>query len=317
MSELSNVSGIHHVTAIAGDARENLDFYTGVLGLRLVKRTVNQDVPDTYHLFYGDAEGHPGTGITFFPWAAMSAARPGIGLTMEVGFSAGDEALDYWGDRLAAAGMETRSETRFGRRVLAFADPHGLPLSITETPHAQLTEPWVCSPVPEPKQLRGFHSVRLWERDALRTAEFLAHGLGFRLTAEEDGWQRFEVGDGGPGRCVEIKEFPDERRGAWGTGAIHHVAFRVDDEAHQASVREQVAAAGQVPTEVIDRFWFRSIYFKEPGGALFEVATDGPGFTADESLGELGERLVLPPFLEADREAIEASLPPLGPATTC
>ena len=309
------MSGIHHVTAIAGDARENLDFYTGFLGLRLVKRTVNQDVPDTYHLFYGDAEGRPGTGITFFPWPSMPDARPGIGLTMEVGFSVADGALDYWTDRLAASGVVAKSEVRFGRRVLVFADPHGLPLSITETPHALMTEPWACSTVPEPKQLRGFHSVRLWERDAGGTTRFLVDGLGFRHSGEDDGWQRLEIGDGGPGRRVEVKEFAEERRGTWGTGAIHHVAFRAADDDHQEAVRQRVAAAGQHPTEVIDRFWFRSIYFKEPGGALFEVATDGPGFTADESLGELGERLVLPPFLEPDRGAIEASLPKLGPAT--
>lgn len=317
MSDSAAVSGIHHVTAIAGDAQENLDFYTGQLGLRLVKRTVNQDVPDTYHLFYGDAEGRPGTGMTFFPWPGMSAARPGIGLTMEVGFSVADDTLDYWADRLSAAGIVADQQTRFGRRVLAFGDPHGLPLSITETPHALITEPWVCSTVPEPKQLRGFHSVRLWERDLAATSRFLTDGLGFRLTGEDGGWHRFEVGDSGPGRRVEVKELSGERRGSWGTGAIHHVAFRVDDAGHQAAVRDGIVRAGQQPTEVIDRFWFRSIYFKEPGGALFEVATDGPGFTADETLGSLGERLVLPPFLEPQRASIEANLTPLGPATTC
>ena len=311
------VTGIHHITAIAGDAQENLDFYTGLLGLRLVKRTVNQDVPDTYHLFYGDAEGRPGTGMTFFPWPSMPPARPGIGLTMEVGFSVADDTLDYWADRLSAADITADLQTRFGRRVLAFADPHGLPLSITETPHAMLTEPWVCSPVPEPKQLRGFHSVRLWERDLTRTSQFLVDGLGFHLAGEDDGWHRFEVGDAGPGRRVEVKEFADERSGTWGTGAIHHVAFRVADTDHQAAVSERVVGAGQHPTEVIDRFWFRSIYFKEPGGALFEVATDGPGFAVDETLGTLGERLVLPPFLEPQREVIESKLTPLGPAKTC
>ena len=202
MSTHPGVSGIHHVTAIAGDAQENLDFYTGLLGLRLVKRTVNQDVPDTYHLFYGDGEGRPGTGITFFPWPNMPAARPGIGLTMEVGFSVADGALDYWADRLAIADVVTESEVRFGRRVLVFSDSHGLPLSITETPHALHTEPWVCSTITESKQLRGFHSVRLRERDLSRTAEFLIDGLGFRLTGEDDGWHRFEVGDSGPGLRV-------------------------------------------------------------------------------------------------------------------
>lgn len=318
------VTGLHHVTVIAGDAQENLDFYTGLLGLRLVKRTVNQDVTDTYHLFYGDGEGRPGTDITFFPWPNMPPARPGIGLTMEVGFSVAEGSLDFWTERLSAAGLEVTSEVRFGDRSIAFRDPHGLGLSLTETMTPLDTAPWDRSTVPESHQIRGFHAVRLWERDLGRTARFLTEGLGFKQTGEHGGWHRFEVAGGGEsggagggaGRRVEVRELPDERRGTWGTGAVHHVAFRVDDTDQQAVVRERVARAGQQPTEFIDRFWFRSIYFKEPGGALFEVATDGPGFTVDEHPGALGERLILPPWLEPRRAEIEAGLPPLGDATT-
>ncbi|MDH3298508.1 MAG: ring-cleaving dioxygenase [Gemmatimonadota bacterium] len=311
----SAVTGIHHVTAISGDARENLSFYTGLLGLRLVKRTVNQDVPDTYHLFYADGEGRPGTDLTFFPWPNLPPARPGIGLTMEAGFSVGEGSLDWWAERLAAAGLEVTSEARFGENALVFRDPHGLGLSLTETDDPLGTAPWDRSTVPAEHQLAGFHAVRLWERDLPRTARFLTEGLGFEETGEDGGWHRFEVGAGGPGRRVELRELPQERRGMWGTGAVHHVAFRVDDDDHQARTRERVAAAGQPPTEVIDRFWFRSIYFREPGGALFEVATDGPGFAVDEDARALGERLILPPWLEPRRAEIEAGLAPLGDAT--
>lgn len=310
------VTGIHHVTAISGDAQQNLDFYTGLLGMRLVKRTVNQDVPDTYHLFYADGEGRPGTDLTFFPWPNLPPARPGIGLTMEVGFSVAAGSLDWWSERLSGQGVSCASGERFCERSLTFRDPHGLGLSLTETQDPLETAPWTRSTVPVTRQLRGFHAVRLWERELERTARFLTEGLGFEKTGEDGGWHRFEVGDGGPGRRVELKELPEERRGAWGTGAVHHVAFRVDDDNHQALIRERIAAAGQQPTEVINRFWFRSIYFKEPGGALFEVATDGPGFAVDENPSSLGERLILPPWLEPHRAEIEADLAPLGSATT-
>ncbi len=316
LTDESRVTGLHHVTVIAGDAQENLDFYTGLLGLRLVKRTVNQDMSDTYHLFYGDGEGRPGTDLTFFPWPNMSPARPGIGLTMEIGVSVAEGSVDFWADRLKSAGLEVTSEVRFGDRSIAFRDPHGLGLSLTETVTPLDTAPWARSTVPEAHQLRGIHAVRLWERDLGRTAGFLTEGLGFVAVGEDEGWHRFEVAGGGSGRRVEVRELPGERRGTWGTGAVHHVAFRADDEDHQALIRERVIRAGQQPTDFIDRFWFRSIYFKEPGGALFEVATDGPGFTVDESPEALGERLILPPWLEPRRAEIEAGLAPLGDATT-
>ena len=301
---------------IAGDAQENLDFYTGLLGLRLVKRTVNQDVTDTYHLFYGDGEGRPGTDLTFFPWPDMPPARPGIGLTMEIGFSIAGGSLDFWTGRLSEAGLDVTPEVRFGENVIQFRDPHGLGLSLTETTSPLETVPWKRSTVPSAHQLRGFCGVRLWERDLGRTARFLTEGLGFKQTGDEGGWHRFEVAGGGAGRRVEVRELSEQRRGTWGTGAVHHVAFRVNDVDHQALVRGRVAQAGQQPTDVIDRFWFRSIYFKEPGGALFEVATDGPGFTVDEHPDTLGEHLILPPWLETQRADIEAGLPTLGMAST-
>jgi glyoxalase family protein len=304
--------GIHHVTAIAGDAQENLDFYTGVMGLRLVKRSVNQDAPGTYHLFYADGEGRPGTDLTFFPWPEMRPAATGTGLAVEVGFAVAPGSLGYWAERLAAAGVAVGApERRFGDAVLAFRDPHGLDLSLTETAAPLDTAPWRAGPVPERHRLRGFHAVRLAERNLAVTAGFLTGGLGFAAAGEEGGWHRFAAAGGGASRLVEVREEPGGRRGAWGTGGVHHVAFRVDDDAAQLALRERVAAAGAAPTPVIDRFWFRSVYFREPGGVLFELATDGPGFTVDEDAGQLGERLILPPWLEPERARIEAALPPL------
>jgi glyoxalase family protein len=312
---MASAHGIHHVTCIAGDPQENLDFYTGVLGLRLVKRSVNQDVPDTYHLFYADGEGRPGTDLTFFPWPEMRPAAKGTGHAVEVGFAVPEGSLGYWADRLAGAGVAVgEPERRFGEAVLALRDPHGLDLSLTETSESLDTAPWTRSPVPEERQIRGFHGVRLLERDLARTAGFLTGVLGFSAAGEEGGWHRFAAGGGGASRRVEVREVPDGRLGAWGTGGVHHVAFRVQDDAEQLALRERVAAAGVPPTPVIDRFWFRSVYFREPGGVLFELATEDPGFTADEDLMHLGERLILPPWLEPDRSKIEAALQPLrGP----
>ncbi len=304
------VHGLHHVTAIAGDAQQNLDYYTGALGLRLVKRSVNQDAPDTYHLFYADAAGHPGTDLTFFPWPRMGPGRKGVGLAMEVGFAVPAGSLGYWAGRLEALGP-VAAESRFGERVLRFEDPHGLGLALTEDDAPRDFTPWAESPVPERHQIRGFHAVRLWERDLARSARFLASALGFEAAGEEGGWHRFGADGGGSGKWLELCELPGERLGEWGTGAIHHVAFRVADGDEQLAVRRQAQQAGAAPTPVIDRFWFQSVYFKEPGGVLFELATDGPGFGVDEDPAHLGEQLILPPWLEPDRQEIEAALPPL------
>lgn len=307
-----SVHGLHHITAIAGDAQENLDFYAGVLGMRLVKRSVNQDDPGTYHLFYADAAGHPGTDLTFFPWSQLAPSRKGIGLNVEVPLAVPEGSLAWWAERLEHHGARLgEREVRFGEPTLTLRDPHGLELALVETGDERLFEPWDESPVPVERQIRGLHAARLWERDLGATATFLTEVLGFERLASEGGWHRFGVDGGGSGRIADVRELPDAPRGQWGTGAVHHVAWRIPDEAAELAMRERVAAAGRRPTEVIDRFWFKSVYFMEPGGALFELATDGPGFAVDEDAAALGESLILPPWLEPHRSRIEAALPPL------
>ncbi|HXW04321.1 MAG TPA: ring-cleaving dioxygenase [Vicinamibacterales bacterium] len=312
---MESVRGLHHVTAISGPAQENLDFYAGVLGMRLVKKSVNQDDPGTYHLFYADAEGHPGADLTFFPWAHMAPPRDGHGLSTEVSLTIPAGSLRFWGERLARYGVTTFAvETRFGSRVIPLVDPHGMRVALVETAEAasRTFAPWEASPVPVEHQVRGLEGARMLERELAPTVTFLTGTLGFAHVGLENGWHRYGVQGGGSGRYVDLQEVPDARRGAWGVGSIHHLAWRVDDDAHQLVVRQRVDDAGRRPTPVIDRFWFHSVYFLEPGGVLFELATDGPGFSVDEDPAHLGESLVLPPWLEAQRPQIERGLPALA-----
>jgi glyoxalase family protein len=310
---MRSVNGVHHITAISGPAQENLDFYAGILGMRLVKRSVNQDDPGTYHLFYADAEGHPGSDLTFFPWAQMAPPRLGHGLAHEVALEISGGSLGYWSSRLEKYGVRLQPiEIRFGDRVQPLVDPHGLKLALVEpaqVPSRQFT-PWDGGPVPAERQVRGLYGAQIWERDAAATGNFLERVLGFERLATENGWTRY--GFTRAAGVVDVREAADARRGAWGVGAVHHLAWRVDDDRHQLEARDQVNAAGATATPVIDRFWFKSVYFKEPGGVLFELATDGPGFSIDEDSAHLGETLVLPPFLESSRQEIERVLPPLA-----
>ena len=311
---MSQVTGLHHITCIAGEPQDNVDFYSGVLGMRLVKKSVNQDSPGTYHLFYADGAGHPGTDITFFPWPEMPPARPGVGLAMEVSLAIPLGTVDYWAERLVEHHIRVGEiETRRRTSALPFTDPHGLPLVVHETGDDREFTPWAESPVPAERQIRGLHSVRLWERDLALTSSFLTGVLGFIDVGTEGEWTGFEIAGGGSGRYLELREIPDAERGAWGTGGIHHVAWRVPDLDTELKVRERIERARRRPTEVIDRFWFKSVYFLEPGGVLFELATDGPGFTVDEDPISLGEHLVLPPWLESQRQEIESQLPPIHP----
>ena len=307
---MRQVNGLHHITAISGNAQENLDFYAGVLGMRLVKKSVNQDDPGTYHLFYADAVGHPGSDLTFFPWEHMAPPVMGHGLTNEVELEVPAGSLSFWASRLEKYRVTMNAaETRFGNKVLSLVDPHGLKVALVEANSRRSFEPWSGGPVSAEHQVRGLFGARVWERDIAPTAGFIQGALGFERLGEENGWTRYGFRDAAG--VIDLRETPNERRGRWGVGSVHHLAWRVDDDAHQAEVRDEVIASGGHPTPVIDRFWFRSVYFKEPGGVLFELATDGPGFAVDEDPAHLGESLVLPPFLEPMRERIEAALPPL------
>lgn len=311
---MNTVRGLHHVTCIAGPVQENLDFYAGVLGMRLVKRSVNQDDPGTYHLFYADAAGSPGTDLTFFPWAQMAPSRDGHGLSTEVSLAVPPGSLVFWSARLQRYGVPlANAEVRFGEHVLPVRDPHGLRLALVESANSldRPLTPWEDSPIPAEYQIRGLEGARMSEASLQTTTSFLETAMGFQHIGTEGEWLRYGIAGGKSGRYVDVREVPDARRGAWGTGSIHHLAWRVDDEAHQSAVRSSVEAGGARPTPMIDRFWFKSVYFKEPGGVLFELATDGPGFAVDEDPQHLGETLVLPPWLEPDRAAIEGSLPKL------
>jgi glyoxalase family protein len=320
--ETRGTHGLHHVTAISGPAQENLDFYAGVLGMKLVKKSVNQDDPGTYHLFYADAEGRPGTDLTFFPWAQLAPSRPGHGLATEVALAVAPDSLAFWSARLERYGTPVgAAEIRFGDRVLPFLDPHGLRVTLVESASAAARPftPWEGGPVPVERQIRGLDGARLWLRDLAPTEALLAAPMGLSRIGEEGGWTRWGIAGGTDGSTayassgtrLDLAPRPETPRGVWGTGAIHHLAWRVDDDAHEVALRAAIAAAGSHPTPVIDRFWFKSVYFKEPGGVLFELATDGPGFAVDEAPEALGESLVLPPWLEAQRAAIAAALPVL------
>lgn len=312
---MPRVHGLHHITGIAGPAQQNHRFYTDVLGMRLVKKSVNQDDPKTYHFFFAEATGTAGTGLTFFPWASLAPARAGTGVTSETLLAVPAGSLGYWEERLAAHGVAVGAvEERFGERVLPFVDPHGLRLALAETSDARDGQPWLPSPVPTAHQIVGLHGARFPAQRLAPTASFLTDVFGLTAFGEQDGWHRFGLprpdGEGAAsGTWVDVAERPDLPAGRWGTGSIHHLAWRVADEAEEIATQNAVRAAGLDPTPVIDRFWFRSVYFRSPGGVLFELATDGPGFAVDEHPDALGTALILPPWLEPYREAIEAGLP--------
>jgi predicted esterase/catechol 2,3-dioxygenase-like lactoylglutathione lyase family enzyme len=311
------ILGIHHVTAIAGDPQRNLDFYAGMLGLRLVKRTVNFDDPQSYHLYYGDAAGSPGTLLTFFPWPGARRGRPGVGQVAGVALSVLPRSIAFWEERLLRHGVRfdgpsTRGDGADREHVLALHDADGLAVEIVGHEAALTRGPWGdAAGVPAEHAMRGIHGVTLWVADAGPTERVLVDTLGFRAVHERGGTRRYAVGDGAPGRLVDVRAVGRGTRGAGGAGTVHHVAFAVANDQSELTVREHVRQAGLQPTPVIDRTYFHSVYFREPGGVLFEVATDPPGFTVDEPADRLGEQLMLPPQYERRRAEIEAVLPPL------
>ncbi|MCA1688552.1 MAG: ring-cleaving dioxygenase [Actinobacteria bacterium] len=307
----AETTGIHHVTAIAGEPQRNVDFYAGLLGLRVVKKTVNFDDPGTYHLYYGDGAGAPGSIMTFFPWTGATQGRIGAGQLTVTSFSVPAASLGYWTKRLVEGGVRfEKPEDRFGETVLRFPDPDGLRLELVAA-REDRRKGWAGGSVPAEHTPRGFHHVTLAVADPLLTATLMTDTLGFRQTGEAEGRVRYEAGEGGPGNIVDVADGTGFPEGTMGVGTVHHVAFRVPDEEAQLELRDKVGALGYNVTPVLDRNYFRSIYFREPGGVLFEIATDPPGFAVDEEPEHLGENLKLPPWLEPRREWLEEVLPSL------
>jgi glyoxalase family protein len=306
--------GIHHVTAIAGPARRNIEFYTRTLGLRLVKKTVNFDDSGTYHLYYGDELGQPGTILTFFPWEHAASGRLGVGETQETLFRVPEGSLGYWTHRLVENGIAHGPiEKRFGETVLSFKDPHGMRLAIVAVPDIESELAWGGSDVPAEHAIRGLHSVNLLLREAAPTGAILTNVFGFTEVGREDSKVRFKVGGTEIGGIVDIRVAGDFLRGRQGAGSVHHIAFRAaDDEAEFAMMNKLAENHGIRTTDQKDRNYFRSLYFREPGGMLFEIATDIPGFAIDEPFASLGKSLKLPPQYEPQRGDIEAVLPALA-----
>jgi glyoxalase family protein len=307
-----SISGVHHITAIASSASENLEFYGGILGLRLVKKTVNFDDPYTYHLYYGDAAGTPGTILTFFPWEGMPAGRRGTGMITAVAFAIPAASMEFWTARLRSAGIGFTEDSRLGDRVISFADPHGLALELVGADVNSDFQPWREGPIPADLQIRGFHSATATVTSRHRTSELLTEVLGLHRIEVEGKRFRFRMaGKGAAGVFYDVVEDPAVEKGVMGGGTVHHIAFRTPDAEEQNSWRRLLIDRGLGVTPVIDRKYFRSIYFREAGGVLFELATDPPGFTVDEEPALLGLKLMLPQRYEPMRKNIEQALKPL------
>lgn len=308
----ARIAGLHHITAIAGQAQRNYDFYTGVLGMRLVKKTVNFDDPGTYHLYYGDTVGTPGSILTFFPWEGVQKGRTGTGMATGIGYSVPAGSLDFWRKRFDTHQVNYKpAAERFGEPFIQFEDPDGLVLNLVAPAAPDNRAPWTTEDTPEDVAIKGFHSVTLTLQDREATAGVLTGIFGYKLLAQESNRYRFVTDAAGTANIVDILEEPDGRRGINAGGTNHHVAFRVKNDDILMEFRKKVIAAGLNITEKIDRNYFYSLYFREPGGVLFELASDNPGFATDEPAGELGTHLMLPPQYEGMRKRIEESLPAL------
>lgn len=306
-----SLPGIHHVTSITGDVQRNADFYVSVLGLRFIKKTVNFDVPDTYHLYYGDLAGTPGTAMTYFGWPHLPWGPQGAGQVRETSFAIPASSVDFWTERLRQLGVEHDRASRFDTEVIALRDPDRMALELVGDARDDRWQAWEDGPVEPEHQIRGFHSVTLLHRALDPTARFLVETLGFTEAGSDAGRARFLTAGGGPSSILEVVEDAQAQRGDQAVGTVHHVAWRAADEQHQLQWREALLRAGRQVTPVIDRKYFRSIYFREPGGVLFEIATDGPGFTVDEPLDRLGTSLQLPPQYEERRDDLSFNLPPI------
>jgi len=305
--------GIHHITAIASDPQRNLDFYTQVLGLRLVKRTVNFDDPGSYHFYFGDGAGTPGTIITFFPWPGVRRGSRGTSQVVAASFAIPYSAMGYWKSRLQDAHiLAEETAPRHGDLVLRLTDPDGLMLELITSHHLPDASLDFRNEVPHEFAIRGFHAPTLEVQNLKLTEELLTDVFGFEIIAEEKNRRRFSLDQKSPSRQLDVVEQPDGALGNIAAGTVHHIAFRAANDDEQRQWREKLTDLGLAVTPVIDRQYFHSIYFREPAGILFEIATDAPGFMIDEPLDQLGEQLKLPPQFESQRAAIERALPPIS-----
>lgn len=313
-----SIAGIHHITAMAADPQRNIDFYVNVLGQRLVKTTVNFDDPGTYHLYYGDETGTPGTILTFFPWPGARRGQRGVGEVAATAYAVPAGSLPYWQARLANFGYVTSApQTRFGEPLLVFQDPDGMVIELVETPGSTAIRYWNDGPIPADRAAQGFHSATLWVASLDHSRQLLTDIFGWRAVGQEGGRVRLQAPSSAQqdaagsalGRRLDLVVLPNQGRGRLGAGSVHHIAFRTEDDATQLGWRRALLDAGFGVTPVQDRQYFRSIYFREPAGVLYEIATNPPGFTWDEPVAQLGSRLKLPPWLEPQRAQIERVLP--------
>lgn len=308
----NKILGLHHITAIAGDARRNLTFYTTVLGLRLLKKTVNFDDPKTYHFYFGDEVGSPGTILTFFPWGEIVPGRRGPSMATEIGFSVPKGSFDFWLKHFDQHHVTyNKPAEKFGERYLTFLDPDGLKLELIESKSIDNRQPWETAGVSAEVATRGFHNVTLTLHDVKATAEILTEVFGYEQIDKHVNRYRFSTDAVETAAIVDLVEVPHEMRGHLAGGTVHHVAFRVQNEQVLMEYRDIISSKGLEVTDQIDRNYFYSVYFREPGGVLFEIATDNPGFTADEPLESLGSSLKLPERYEHRREELEQALPKL------
>jgi len=309
----NTIKGIHHITAIAGNAKKNFDFYTRILGLRLVKKTVNFDDPHTYHFYYGDKVGTPGTILTFFPWEGITTGRRGARQVTEIGYSVPDGSLDFWQKRFEDNNViYNKPSEKFGEQYLSFLDPDGLKFELTVPKTPDTREPWTTDEISAENATRGFHHITITSNKMDATAKILTDIFGYKLLEQHVNRYRFVTDAVENAAIVDIVEIPAEIAGHVAGGSVHHVAFRVENEEVLMQYREKIVNAGLHITEKIDRNYFYSLYFREPGGVLFELATDNPGFSVDEPVDELGSGLKLPAQYEAHRQEIEQSLPKLA-----
>ena len=309
----NEILGIHHITAIAGNAKKNHDFYTKILGLRLIKKTVNFDDPHTYHFYYGDEKGTPGSILTFFPWEGIQAGRRGTKQVTEIGYSVPAGSLDFWQNRFEQHNIiYNKPAVKFGERYLTFLDPDGLKFELTEAKVKDSRPQWETKEVSKENAVHGFHHITITTNKMEATAAILTDIFGYKLAETEVNRSRFVTDAVEHAAIVDLVEAPGEAIGHVAGGSVHHVAFRVKDEETLLQYRDRALAMGLHITEKIDRNYFYSLYFREPGGVLFEIASDNPGFATDETVEQLGSGLMLPPQYEPRREQIVKVLPVLG-----